>query len=111
MILTGDLGIYGKKILKDYMQDEYNIELGNLQDSACMIYELDKQEVNAGGSGPACLPLVSYGYILDKMKKNRLKKVLLVATGALLSQTLVNEKQTIPAISHAVCLEVCQWFI
>ena len=108
MILTGDLGIYGKKILKDYMQDEYNIELGNLQDSACMIYELDKQEVNAGGSGPACLPLVSYGYILDKMKKNRLKKVLLVATGALLSQTLVNEKQTIPAISHAVCLEVCQ---
>lgn len=108
MILTGDLGVYGKKILKEYMQKEYNIELGNLQDSACMIYEIDKQEVNAGGSGPACLPLVTYGYILDKMKKNRLKKVLLVATGALLSQALVNEKQTIPAISHAVCLEVCE---
>lgn len=108
MILTGDLGVYGKKILKEYMQKEYNIELGNLQDSACMIYEIDEQEVNAGGSGPACLPLVTYGYILDKMKKNRLKKVLLVATGALLSQTLVNEKQTIPAISHAVCLEVCE---
>lgn len=108
MILTGDLGVYGKKILKEYMQKEYNIELSNLQDSACMIYELDKQEVNAGGSGPACLPLVTYGYILDRMKNNRLKKVLLVATGALLSQTLVNEKQTIPAISHAVCLEVCQ---
>ena len=108
MILTGDLGVYGKKILKEYMQKEYNIELGNLQDSACMIYEIDEQEVNAGGSGPACLPLVTYGYILDKMKKNRLKKVLLVATGALLSQTLVNEKQTIPAISHAICLEVCE---
>ena len=108
MILTGDLGVYGKKILKEYMQKEYNIELGNLQDSACMIYEIDEQEVNAGGSGPACLPLVTYGYILDKMKKKRLKKVLLVATGALLSQALVNEKQTIPAISHAVCLEVCE---
>ena len=108
MILTGDLGVYGKKILKEYMQKEYNIELGNLQDSACMIYEIDEQEVNAGGSGPACLPLVTYGYILDKMKKKRLKKVLLVATGALLSQTLVNEKQTIPAISHAICLEVCE---
>ena len=69
MILTGDLGVYGKKILKEYMQKEYNIELGNLQDSACMIYEIDEQEVNAGGSGPACLPLVTYGYILDKMKK------------------------------------------
>ena len=108
MILTGDLGVYGKKILKEYMQKEYNIELGNLQDSACMIYEIDKQEVNAGGSGPACLPLVTYGYILDKMKKKRLKKVLLVATGALLSQALVNEKQTIPAISHAICLEGCE---
>ena len=105
LILTGDLGVYGKNILKDYMQEEYNIELNNIDDSACMIYDLNNQEVNAGGSGPACLPLVTYGYILNKMRKNRLKKVLLVATGALLSQTLTNEKQTIPAISHAVCLE------
>ena len=91
-----------------YMKEEYNMEINNLDDSACMIYDINNQEVYAGGSGPACIPLVTYGYILDKMKKNRLKKVLLVATGALLSQTLVNEKQTIPAISHAVCLEVCQ---
>ena len=105
LILTGDLGKYGKDILKDYMKEEYQIELNNLDDSACMIYDINKQDVYAGGSGPACIPLVTYSYIFDKMKKGKLKKVLMVATGALLSQTTVNEKQTIPAISHAVTLE------
>ena len=111
MILTGDLGKYGKDILKDYMKEEYQIELNNLDDSACMIYDINKQDVYAGGSGPAGIPLVTYGYIFDKMKKGKLKKVLMVATGALLSQTTVNEKQTIPAVSHAVTLEANIWYI
>ena len=106
LILTGDLGRYGKDILKDFMQVEYNIELKNYDDSACMIYDLDKQPVYAGGSGPACLPLVAYGYILDQMEKGKLNRVLLVATGALLSPTMANEKFGIPAIAHAVSLEV-----
>ena len=105
LILTGDLGRYGKDILKDYMEKEYGIELNNLDDSACMIYDIDSQDVYAGGSGPACIPLVTYGYILDKMKKGKLKKVLMVATGSLHSQVTVNLKKTIPAISHAICLE------
>lgn len=54
--------------------EEYNIELKNYDDSACMIYDLDKQPVYSGGSGPACLPLVTYTYIFDKMKKQELKK-------------------------------------
>lgn len=105
LILSGDLGRYGKDILKEYMQVEYNIELKNYDDSACMIYELDNQPVYAGGSGPACLPLVTYGYILDQMKKGKLSRVLLVATGALLSPTMANEKFGIPAIAHAISLE------
>lgn len=106
LILTGDLGRYGKDMLKDYMQVEYNIELKNYNDSACMIYDLDNQPVYAGGSGPACLPLVTYGYIFDLMKKEKLSRVLLVATGALLSPTMANEKYGIPAIAHAISLEV-----
>lgn len=106
LILSGDLGRYGKDIMKEYMKEEYNIELNNYDDSACMIFDINKQDVYAGGSGPACLPLVTYGYIFDKMKKNELKKVLLLATGALMSTTMVNEKETIPAICHAISLEV-----
>jgi len=106
MIYSGDLGIYGKKILKEFMSLEYSINLKNYDDTACMIFDIENQSVYAGGSGPACLPLVSYGYIFDKMKKKELKKVLLIATGALMSPTMVNEKHTIPAIAHAISLEV-----
>ena len=106
LILTGDLGKYGKDILKILMKEDYNIELNNYDDSACMIYDLEKQDVYAGGSGPACLPLVTYSYILNKMKKKEIKKVLLLATGALMSPTMVNLKLGIPAICHAISLEV-----
>lgn len=106
LILTGDLGIYGKEILKDYMKTEYNINLKNYDDSGTMIYDFNTQPVYAGGSGPVCLPLVSYGYIFSKMKKKELKRVLLVATGALHSTTMINQKLTIPTIAHAISLEV-----
>ncbi|MEG1987533.1 MAG: stage V sporulation protein AD, partial [Bacilli bacterium] len=61
LILTGDLGIYGKKILIDYMKTEYNLNLNNYDDAGTIIYDLDNQPVFAGGSGPVCLPLVAYG--------------------------------------------------
>lgn len=105
LILTGDLGIYGKEILKEYMNLEYGINLKNYDDTGVMLYNLNKQPVYAGASGPVCAPLVTYGYILDQMKKGKLKRVLLVATGALMSQSLANQKLTIPAVAHAVSLE------
>ena len=71
-----------------------------------MIYDINKQRVYAGGSGPACMPLVFNSYILPKMKNKEIKKVLLLATGALMSPAMVNLKKTIPAISHAISLEV-----
>lgn len=105
LVLTGDLGVYGKQILKEYMDIEYGIELNNYDDTACMIFDREKQDVYAGGSGVSCAPLVTYSYIFDKMKKGKYKKVLLVATGALMSPTNVNQHKTIPAIAHAVSLE------
>ncbi len=106
LILTGDLGKHGKEILKEYMKEEYNMELTNYDDSACMIFDLKKQPVLSGGSGPACLPLVAYTYIMNKMKNKELKRVLLVATGALMSPTIVYQQKSIPAIAHAISLEV-----
>lgn len=108
LILTGDLGIYGKAILKEYMKSEYNMELKNLEDSACLIYDPNNNEHYAGGSGPSCLPLVAFSYIFDRMKKREYKRVLLVATGALHSVSMVNQKLTIPSIAHAVSVEVVE---
>ena len=108
IILSGDLGVYGEQILKEYMKTEYGITLKNYNDTATMIYDVNKQPVYAGGSGPACAPLVTYSYIFSKMKKGEIKRVLLIATGALMSQTMVNEKMSIPSIAHAISLEVIE---
>ena len=106
LILSGDLGIYGKKMLVEYMKTEYNVDLKNYDDAASMIFDVDRQPVYAGGSGPACLPLVAYSYVIDRMKKGEISRVLLVATGALMNSTMVNQKLSIPSIAHAISLEV-----
>ena len=107
LIITGDLGIYGMGILKDYLKNEYGVDLlNNYNDSGTMIYDLNKQkDVHAGGSGPACSPLVNYSYIFPLIEKGILKKVLIVATGALFSPTFIYQKHPILSISHAVSLE------
>lgn len=105
LILTGDLGRYGKDILKELIKKEHNIDLKKYDDCGCMIYDLKKQDVYAGASGTTSSALVTYGYVINQMKKGKLKKVLLVATGALMSPTMLNQKLNIPAISHAISLE------
>ena len=107
LILTGDLGIYGKNILKDYMMTKYNIELNdNYNDCGTMLYDLDRQPVLAGASGPACLPLVVFSYIYKEMLKKKYKKVLIVPTGAVFSPTFTFQKESIPSIANAISLEV-----
>ena len=109
LILTGDLGIYGKRILIDYMQTQYGMDIShNYDDCGVMLYDIDKQPVFAGASGPSSSGLVAYSYILKKMRKGELSRVLIVATGALMSQTTVNQRMTIPAIAHAFSLEVVE---
>lgn len=106
LILTGDLGLYGKDLFKEYCKKEYQINLkDNYDDSATMIYDFS-EDIYAGGSGPSCLPLVVYSDIIPKMKERLIKKVLLIATGALMSPTMCNQKMSIPSVSHAICLEV-----
>ncbi len=107
LIITGDLGIYGKDILIEYMKSEYGLDISaNYNDSGVMIYNTETQEeVLAGGSGPACSPLVNYSYIIPLLEKKTLNKVLIVATGALFCPTFVYQKQPILSISHAVSLE------
>lgn len=107
LILTGDLGLYGREILKEFMMKEHKINIScNYNDCGVMLYDLEEQkEVLAGGSGPVCSALVLYGFILNEMKKKNIKKVLLIATGALFSPTMLYQKENILSIAHAISLE------
>lgn len=108
LILTGDLGIYGKDIMIDYMKKNYDIDLSkNYNDCGVILYDLENQEeVRAGGSGPVCSALVNYGYIFNMLKEKKLKRVLLIATGALFSPIMLYQKENIYSIAHAISLEV-----
>ena len=110
LIVTGDLGTYGKEILMEYMKTEYGIDLSkNYNDCGIMLYDTESQkEVQSGGSGPVCSALVLYADLVHKLKQKQLKKILYVATGALFNPTLVFQKENILAIAHAVSLEVVE---
>ena len=102
LILTGDLGVYGVNILKEYLKEKYKIELKNISDAGVILFENEAGKSIAGGSGPICLPLILFSKIL----KENYKKVLLIGTGSLHSKTSCNFNESIPSVAHIVSLEV-----
>ena len=105
-IITGDLGTVGQRILADMMHGyRYNIEPYHF-DCGTEIYYNKEQNTNAGGSGCGCSAITLCGYIMNKLKKRKWKRVLFVPTGALLSPVSFNEGNSIPGIAHGVVLEV-----
>ncbi|MBD1378686.1 stage V sporulation protein AD [Metabacillus arenae] len=104
LILTGDLSGVGSPILKDLLKEEGIDVHENHNDCGLLIYRPD-QNVFAGGSGCACSAVVTYSHIFDELRKGNIQKVFVVATGALLSPTMIQQKETIPTIAHGVVFE------
>lgn len=104
LIITGDLASMGKDIADELMKQR-GFDLSNkYSDCGLMIFAPD-QDVHAGGSGCACAAVVTCGYIYKEMLKGKYNRVLLVATGALLSTISTQQGETIPCIAHAVSIE------
>ncbi len=104
-ILTGDLGSIGRRLLLDLLSKK-EVDLSAVHDDCGMlIYDSDKQDTHAGGSGCGCAAVTLAAYILPKLCRGEWRRVLLVPTGALLSKVSFNEGQSIPGIAHAVVLE------
>ena len=106
LILTGDLGLTGSKLLFELLQEDSEIDIETQhKDCGTMIFDLAEQDVNSGGSGCGCSASVVCSHIIKNIKNGTLKKVLFVATGALMSPTSTKQGQSIPGIAHAVLLE------
>lgn len=107
LIVTGDLGKVGKEITMKLLKEEYKYDLSNNYiDCGDEIFDHERQGTNAGGSGCGCSAVVDSGYIYKNMMQGKLKRVLLVSTGALLSSTSCYQGLTIPGIAHAVAVEI-----
>ena len=104
LIVTGDLGALGSRILKDLTWEKgLDIE-SNHVDCGEIIYNVIEDEFQ-GGSGAGCSAVVLNSYLHSKMMTGGLKKILFVATGALLSTVSSGQGESIPCIAHAVTLE------
>ena len=105
-IYTGDLGYIGKEILSELsLKEGYNIK-SNYNDCGVMIFDKGRQDTHSGGSGCACCATVFSGYLFEQLKARKLKKILLIATGALTNATTCQQGESIPSIAHAISIEV-----
>lgn len=104
LILTGDLSTYGYEIVKSALESEFEV-VDNYNDCGLVLYDVEQQNVLAGGSGPGTSAAVLLSYIKKKILEGQYKKVLLCATGALMNPTMINQKNSLPCIAHAIVLE------
>ena len=105
LIVTGDLGQLGRDIVADWFHRD-GMDLKNFNDCGTLIYDLEGQDVHCGGSGCGCSAVVLAGMLLNGMAGGRWKRILFCGTGALLSPTSSQQGESIPAICHAVALDI-----
>lgn len=104
-ILTGDLGYIGKEILTEMAETKgYNIK-SNYNDCGVLMFDKQAQDTHSGGSGCACCATIFSGYLFNKLKQKELKKILLIATGALTNSTSSQQGESIPGIAHTIAIE------
>ncbi len=105
LIVTGDLGRVGYDLMKLLCRKE-GIELDQRYiDCGCEIFDVS-QDVHSGGSGCGCSAVSLNGWLLGRMLKGEIRKMLFLATGALMSPTMSQQGESIPGVAHAVSLEV-----
>ncbi len=106
LIITGDLSYYGSDMLVKLLKEDGIDIVDKYKDAGLYIYDRSSQDALAGGSGCACLGVVLNGLIMKQLEEGVYKKILAVATGALLNPIIVSQKETVPGIAHAVAIEV-----
>ena len=105
LIVTGDLGKIGHAVVTRLFQDD-GIDLEGLYtDCGLLIYDLEGQDVHAGGSGCGCSASVLAGHLLKLLEGGQIRRLLFAATGALMSPTASMQGESIPGICHAVAIE------
>ena len=104
LIATGDLGQVGSDLCRQLMAQQ-GIELGgNYTDCGLLLFDRQRQDVHAGGSGCGCSASVLCAHLLPLMETGAFKRILFCPTGALMSPTSSQQGESIPGICHAVCL-------
>ena len=105
LILTGDLGVLGHRIVQDLFSRD-GVDMGErYKDCGMLLFDIEGQDMHAGASGCGCAASVLCGYLLRQMEEKNLNRILFAPTGALLSPTSAFQGESIPGISHVLTIE------
>ena len=107
LVVTGDLGFIGKDIAMDLLAGaglNKKMIFSHYDDCGTMLFSKE-QDVHGGGSGCGCSAAVFCGYLLKQMEQGKIKRLLLMSTGAMLSTISPFQGESIPGIAHAISLE------
>ncbi len=106
LIVTGDLGQVGHDLLMQLMREQrMPLPDERYTDCGLLIFDREKQDVHAGGSGCGCSAVVLNAHFLPMLQSGKLKRIIFMATGALMSLTSSQQGESIPGVAHAVVLE------
>lgn len=105
LIATGDLGRIGHTLLKELLAERGELDVPNLTDCGMLIYDATQSDVFSGGSGGACCTVVTFAHLIRGLQEGTYRRILVSATGALLSSISALQSDSIPSISHAIAFE------
>lgn len=107
VIATGDLGTVGRQLVVELLAKEgYDMD-SRFTDCGIEIFDAEKQDTHAGGSGCACSAVTFCAYFYPKLRNGEIKRMLFIPTGALMSPTSSQQGQPIPGIAHGLVIEGC----
>ncbi len=105
LVVTGDLGSVGKQITQQQLKN-YGLDLEDRYiDCGDKIFDKEKQDAHAGGSGCGCCASVFSGWLYYLLRTGKCRRILLTATGALMSPTSSFQGESIPGIAHCISIE------
>lgn len=105
-IVTGDLATVGSQLLIELLNQKGLDISANHMDTGSMIFDNELQGTNAGGSGCGCVASVFCSYFAPKLAKKEIRKIFVVATGALMSTTTAQLGEPIIGIAHGITIEI-----
>lgn len=104
-IVTGDLGFEGSEILT-YLLRENGLSLADLhRDCGKLLYNPEVQDVHSGGSGCGCSASVLSAHFLPLLECGLFKRILFLATGALMSPSSLLQGGSIIGVAPLVVIE------
>jgi stage V sporulation protein AD len=104
-IVTGDLGRVGSDVLRDILSKKLPGVERLHTDCGLLLYDFEKQDTHSGASGCGTSASVLACHFLPMLKEGKIKKILFMSTGALMSPSSLLQGENIYGVAPLIKIE------